>query len=110
MSPGATVTQREIIAPQDIAVQRLSTRLAIVFNASTTPQPRKPTHTIITATIKAASNPIMTFLLVRGDEERNLILGSFRPIGRRLFICLSQLIERSVIPKEEVSNLKAGST
>jgi hypothetical protein len=59
---------------------------SIVRNISTTPHPRNPTHAIITDTIRTTSNPTTSFLLVRVDEDRALILGSFRSMGRRLFI------------------------
>jgi hypothetical protein len=58
----------------------------IVRAISTAPQPRNPIHAIITDTIRTTSNPMMSFLLVRVDEDRVLILGAFSSTGRRLFI------------------------
>jgi len=67
-------------------VQRLPTQIDIVRTISTAPQPKKPTHAIMTDTIRTTSKEITTFLLVRVDEDRVLILGPCRSTGRSLFI------------------------
>ncbi len=66
---------------QKNVVQRLLIQAASDRNISTTPQPRKPSQTIIAETINVASEPITSFLLIGVDKDRALILAPCRSTG-----------------------------
>jgi len=63
---------------QKYVVQKFLMQADSHCNISTVPQPRKPSHAIMTATISVTSRQMATFRPVRAGERRDLMAGSCR--------------------------------
>ena len=63
------------IGSQRYVVQKVLMQSSSHCNIATSPQPRKPNHAIITATISTARAPIANFLLACADDNRDLLEG-----------------------------------
>ena len=74
------------VASQNKVDQSLVTYGMTGRKISNKPQPRKPSHAIIAIAIVATSRPMTIRRLNAPREEPDLIRGSLRSIGLRLFI------------------------
>jgi hypothetical protein len=91
------IQTRANIGSQRYVVQKVLMQSSSHCNIATSPQPRKPSHTIITATISTARTPIANFLLACADDNRDLLEGvcnSTRGLADRCrsFICCCRFL------------------